>query len=147
MFSGKNPTGSQLTADESKAKGTGAVDAKAFIELFKKNAMFTSGCGAYYAGNVLNATDDSELVKSYPKKGVFNPVGTKLIAGQRLLPGLVTRAIDANKMRIQQEVKMNVSVTSLSAHRASLTHSASPPGCFPVSLAVKIDLGLHSTHN
>ena len=36
-------------------------------------------------------------------------MGTKLIAGQRLLPGLVTRAIDANKMRIQQEVKMNVS--------------------------------------
>ncbi|KAL8290074.1 hypothetical protein RQP46_003013 [Phenoliferia psychrophenolica] len=107
MFSGKNPTGSQLTDDETKAKSVGAVDAVKFIELFKKNAMFTSGCGAFYAGNVLNATDDSELVKAYPKQGVFNPVGTKLICGQRLLPGMVTRAIDANKMRIQQEVKMN----------------------------------------
>lgn len=67
----------------------------------------SSGCGAYYTANVLTATDDSELVKSYPKKGVFNPTGTKLIAGQRLLPGMVTRAIDANKMRLVQEVKMN----------------------------------------
>ncbi|KAM0747470.1 phenol 2-monooxygenase [Meredithblackwellia eburnea MCA 4105] len=107
LFSGRNPTDSQLTTDTTKAKANGAVDAELFIETFKKNCLFTSGCGAFYSANVLNATDDSELVKGYQKQGVFNPVGTKLICGQRLLPGLVTRAIDANRVRIQQEVKMN----------------------------------------
>ena len=64
------------------------------------------GCGAVYTANILNALPDADLVKSYAKKGVFNPAGNKLIAGQRLLPGLVTRAVDANRVRIQQEVKM-----------------------------------------
>lgn len=67
----------------------------------------TSGCGAIYFQNVLNALPDSALVRNYHKKGVFNPQGSKLVAGQRLLPGKVTRAIDANHVRIQQEVKMN----------------------------------------
>lgn len=51
--------------------------------------------------------DDSDLVKKYPIKGVFNPAGTKQVVGQRLLPGKLTRAVDANQVRIQQEVKMN----------------------------------------
>lgn len=58
-----------------------------------------------YHANVLNATPDSELVKSYPKKDVFNC--SKLIVGQRLLPGRLTRAVDANQVDLQQEVKMN----------------------------------------
>jgi hypothetical protein len=107
LFSGRSPKSDQLTADESKAKSLGAVDANLFIETFKKNAFFTSGCGAVYFANPLNALPDSDLVKNYPKKGVFNPEGSKLIAGQRLLPGKVTRAIDANKVRLQQERKMN----------------------------------------
>lgn len=73
-----------------------------------------SGCGAVYTANILNALPDSELVKSYPKQGVFNPAGNKLIAGQRLLPGLVTRAVDANRVRIQQEIKMTGVRLSLS---------------------------------
>ncbi|GAA5903543.1 hypothetical protein JCM8208_003620 [Rhodotorula glutinis] len=107
LFSGRSPKSDQLTADATKAKALGAVDPELFIETFKKNAFFTSGCGAIYFANPLNALPDSELVKNYPKKGVFNPEGSKLIAGQRLLPGKVTRAIDANLVRIQQEVKMN----------------------------------------
>ncbi|GAA5892395.1 hypothetical protein JCM6882_003659 [Rhodosporidiobolus microsporus] len=107
LFSGRSPKSDQLTADATKAKATGAVDAELFIETFKKNAFFTSGCGAIYFANPLNALPDSELVKNYPKKGVFNPEGTNLTAGQRLLPGKVTRAIDANRVRIQQERKMN----------------------------------------
>ena len=43
MFSGKNPTATQLTEEQSKTKGVGAVDAQKFIDLFKTNAMFTSG--------------------------------------------------------------------------------------------------------
>ncbi|GAA6062229.1 hypothetical protein JCM10212_000808 [Sporobolomyces blumeae] len=107
LFSGRSPKSDQLTDDATKAKSKGAVDAQLFIETFKKNAFFTSGCGAIYFQNVLNALPDSDLVKNYPKQGVFNPQGSKLVAGQRLLPGKVTRAIDANHVRIQQEVKMN----------------------------------------
>lgn len=72
---------------------------------FLQNAFFTSGCGAVYRANILNALPDSDLAKAYPN--VFNPAGSKLIAGQRLLPGKLTRAVDANHIRIQQEVKMN----------------------------------------
>ncbi|KXS17858.1 phenol 2-monooxygenase [Gonapodya prolifera JEL478] len=107
LFSGRSPKADQLTADVTKAKSLGAVDAELFIETFKKNAFFTSGCGAIYFANVLNALPDAELVAKYPKKGVFNPEGTRLVAGQRLLPGKVTRAVDANQVRIHQEVKMN----------------------------------------
>ncbi|BGP57604.1 hypothetical protein JCM8202_000510 [Rhodotorula sphaerocarpa] len=107
LFSGRSPKSDQLTADATKAKAQGAVDPQLFIETFKKNAFFTSGCGAIYFANPLNALPDSPLVKNYGKKGVFNPQGCKLIAGQRLTPGKVTRAIDANQVRIQQEVKMN----------------------------------------
>lgn len=127
IFSGRSPTSTQLTADAEKAQSAGgaAVDAKRFIEVFKKNAVrqfalffrfrlrfrriqfFTSGCGAVYFQNVLNALPDSDLVMNYKSKGAFNPPGSKLIAGQRLPPGKVTRASDANQVRIQQEVKMN----------------------------------------
>jgi hypothetical protein len=34
---------------------------------FKKNAFFTSGCGAIYFANPLNALPDSDLVKNYGK--------------------------------------------------------------------------------
>ncbi|KAK4700894.1 phenol 2-monooxygenase (NADPH), partial [Phenoliferia sp. Uapishka_3] len=107
MFSGRNPDATQLTSDTTKAvnKGVGAVDAQKFIDAFKQNAFFTSGCGAVYGANILNALPESDIAKA-SKAGVFNPTGTKLICGQRLLPGLVTRAVDANRVRIQQEVKM-----------------------------------------
>lgn len=36
LFSGRSPDATQLTADEGKAKGAGAVDAQRFIETFKK---------------------------------------------------------------------------------------------------------------
>jgi len=82
----------------------------------------TSGCGAIYFQNVLNALPDSDLVKNYHKKGIFNPEGSKLIAGQRLLPGKVTRAIDANHVRIQQEVKMNGAFRYVSFSSPSLVN-------------------------
>ncbi|KAL8292681.1 hypothetical protein RQP46_001293 [Phenoliferia psychrophenolica] len=107
LFSGRSPDATQLTSDVTKAKSVGAVDAQRFIDAFKSNAFFTSGCGAVYGANILNALPDAELVKSFAKKNVFNPAGNKLIAGQRLLPGLVTRAVDANRVRLQQEIKMN----------------------------------------
>lgn len=37
----------------------------------------------------------------------INPSGLHLVPGQRLLPGRVTRAQDANQVRIQQEIVMN----------------------------------------
>lgn len=107
LFSGRSPQSDQLTADATKAKAKGAVDPELFIETFKKNAFFTSGCGAVYFANCLNALPESDLVQRYHKKSVFSPEGTKLVIGQRLLPGKVTRAVDANRVRIQQEVKMN----------------------------------------
>ena len=39
IFSGKSPKSDQLTADAEVAKALGAVDAKLFIETFKKNAV------------------------------------------------------------------------------------------------------------
>lgn len=42
LFSGRSPDASQLTADEAKAKGAGAVDAQRFIETFKKVCCPTS---------------------------------------------------------------------------------------------------------
>ncbi|SCV71893.1 BQ2448_4587 [Microbotryum intermedium] len=112
LFSGQSspqlgPNASEMESGAPSSKLNVAVDPQLFIETFKKNAFFTSGCGAIYSANILNALDNSELVRNYPKKGVFNPAGTRLIAGQRLLPGKVTRAVDANQVRIQQEVKLN----------------------------------------
>jgi hypothetical protein len=108
LFSGRSPQSDQLTADLNAAhKSANAVDAERFIATFKKNAFFTSGCGAIYFANPFNALPDSEIVKSSSRGKAFNPEGCKLIAGQRLLPGKAIRCEDANQIRIQQEVKMN----------------------------------------
>lgn len=77
------------------------------LQVFKKNAFFTSGCGAVYFANPLNMLPDADLVSKSKYGKAFNPAGCKLIAGQRLLPGKVVRVEDANQVRIQQEVKMN----------------------------------------
>ena len=102
LFSGKSRNSDQLTADATKAKAGNAVDAQRFIEVFKKNAFFTSGCGAVYFSNAFNALPDSDIVKSKYGKA-FNPSGCKLVVGQRLLPGKAIRCGDANHIRIQQE--------------------------------------------
>lgn len=53
LFSGRSPKSDQLTADINAAnKSANAVDADRFIDTFKKNAFFTSGCGAIYFANV-----------------------------------------------------------------------------------------------
>jgi len=99
IFSGRSPDATQLTDDPllaGKHKGA-AVDAQKFIEVFKKNARFTSGVGAVYAKqSALNAVEQSKAVK-----------GLKLTIGERLTPGKLTRAMDANVVRLQQEVRMN----------------------------------------
>ncbi|KAJ7092090.1 phenol 2-monooxygenase [Mycena belliarum] len=97
LFSGRGPDASQLP---------GGVDAEKFIQMFKQNAFFTSGCGAIYSANELNALPDAALLKG-PHARAFNPRGMKLVAGQRLPPGRVTRVVDGNNVRLQQEVKMN----------------------------------------
>lgn len=108
LFSGRAPTSEQLTTDPTKAaKSANAVDADRFIAVFKKNAFFTSGCGAIYFQNALNALPDAEIVSKSKYGSAFNPKGCKLLAGQRLLPGKAVRCEDANQIRIQQEVKMN----------------------------------------
>ncbi|CAK5281204.1 unnamed protein product [Mycena citricolor] len=98
LFSGRAPDASQLS---------GGVDAEKFIEMFKQNAFFTSGCGAIYGANALNALPDAELVVRSRYGRAFNPAGVKIVAGQRLTPGRVTRVVDGNQVRLQQEVKMN----------------------------------------
>lgn len=104
LFSGRSPKSDQLTADVTAASRTAnAVDAERFIATFKKNAFFTSGCGAIYFSNIFNALPDSDIVRSGSRGSVFNPAGCKLIAGQRLLPGKAIRCEDANQIRIQQE--------------------------------------------
>jgi hypothetical protein len=104
LFSGRNPKASELTDDAAKAKSsTGSVDADKFIEVFKANAFFTSGCGAVYKPNALNALPDSPVLATSPNAAAFNPEGIKLVPGERLLPGKVTRAMDANQVRLQQE--------------------------------------------
>ncbi|KAF7305795.1 Phenol 2-monooxygenase [Mycena chlorophos] len=94
MFSGRGPDATQLP---------NGVDPDAFIRMFKQNAFFTSGCGAVYGGNVLNALPGEAIVQ----ENVFNPIGCKLIPGQRMTPGKVVRIVDANQVRLQQEIKMN----------------------------------------
>lgn len=104
LFSGRSPKSDQLTADAGKAtKSANAVDSTRFIEVFKRNAFFTSGCGAVYFSNAFNALPESEIVKSGKRGNAFNPEGCKLIVGQRLLPGKAVRCEDANQIRIQQE--------------------------------------------
>jgi len=99
IFSGRSPDATQLTDDPllaGKKKGN-AVDAQKFIEVFKKNARFTSGVGAVYKKqSPLNGIEQSTAVK-----------GLKLTVGERLTPGKLTRAMDANVVRLQQEVRMN----------------------------------------
>ncbi|KAJ7467058.1 phenol 2-monooxygenase [Mycena latifolia] len=97
LFSGRGPDASQLP---------GGVDAEKFIQMFKQNAFFTSGCGAIYFANALNALPGAPVLGG-PHARAFNPPGMKLVAGQRLTPGRVTRVVDGNHVRLQQEVKMN----------------------------------------
>ncbi|KAJ7049750.1 phenol 2-monooxygenase [Mycena amicta] len=97
LFSGRGPDAKQLP---------NGVDPDEFIRMFKQNAFFTSGCGAVYSGNVLNALPEETIVQSR-REGVFNPQGCKLVPGQRLTPGKVVRVVDGNHVRLQQEVKMN----------------------------------------
>ncbi|KAJ7678679.1 phenol 2-monooxygenase [Mycena rosella] len=84
----------------------GGVDAEKFIQMFKQNAFFTSGCGAIYFANALNALPGAPVLGGAHARA-FNPPGVKLVAGQRLTPGRVTRVVDGNQVRLQQEVKMN----------------------------------------
>ena len=112
------PSLSPLTLQGGKSTKTAAVDAQKFIEAFKANvrrspadsltvqARFTSGCGAVYFANVLNALPDADIVKG-PHGHAFNPSGLKLVCGERLLPGMVIRAFDANQVKIHQEIPMN----------------------------------------
>ncbi|KAJ7602434.1 phenol 2-monooxygenase [Roridomyces roridus] len=97
LFSGRASDATHLTD---------GVDAEKFIEMFKQNAFFTSGCGAVYFGNELNALPGSPAVAGR-HGAAFNPPGGKLIPGHRLTPGRVTRTADGNQVRLQQEVKMN----------------------------------------
>jgi hypothetical protein len=93
LFSGRGPDATQLP---------GGVDADKFIAMFKQNAFFTSGCGAIYFANALNALPGAGVLGGKYKKA-FNPKGVKLVAGQRLTPGRVTRVVDGNSVRLQQE--------------------------------------------
>ncbi|KAJ7680981.1 phenol 2-monooxygenase [Mycena polygramma] len=97
LFSGRGPDAKQLP---------GGVDADKFIAMFKQNAFFTSGCGAIYFANALNALPGAPALGGKHSRA-FNPHGVKLVAGQRLTPGRVTRVADGNNVRLQQEVKMN----------------------------------------
>lgn len=104
LFSGRNPKANQLTDEVEKAKQSGAVDPQRFIQVFKQNAQFTSGVGAIYSQpTALTALPDSDLVKNSVNGSAFNPQGSKLIPGHRLTPGKVTRVMDANIVRLQQE--------------------------------------------
>ncbi|KAH9812340.1 FAD binding domain-containing protein [Melampsora americana] len=69
------------------------VDPELFIEMFKKNAYFTSGCGAFYKANALNLMASRD--------------GWHLQAGARLLPGRVKRLHDGNPIRIEQAIPMD----------------------------------------
>ncbi|KAG0148048.1 hypothetical protein CROQUDRAFT_42017 [Cronartium quercuum f. sp. fusiforme G11] len=74
-------------------KGPVEIDPEVFIEMFKKNAYFTTGCGAIYKANVLNITPSRKSWRLEP--------------GARLLPGRITRLHDGNPVRIEQVVPMD----------------------------------------
>ncbi|EGG09012.1 uncharacterized protein MELLADRAFT_115864 [Melampsora larici-populina 98AG31] len=89
LFSGK----SGQIDDEIEREKVTDVDPEVFIEMFKKNAYFTSGCGAFYAANALNVMTSRE--------------GWRLQAGARLLPGRVKRLHDGNPIRIEHVIPMD----------------------------------------
>jgi hypothetical protein len=71
LFSGHGPDAKQLT---------GRVDADKFIQMFKQNTFFTSGCGVIYFANELNALPGAQLLNG-PHGCAFNPPGVKLVVG------------------------------------------------------------------
>lgn len=104
LFSGRSPAAQELTDEVEKAKKSGAVDPQRFIQVFKQNAQFTSGVGAIYTTPTpLTALPEGDLVKNSAHASAFNPQGTLLVPGHRLTPGKVTRVMDANIVRLQQE--------------------------------------------
>ncbi|POW18171.1 hypothetical protein PSHT_06120 [Puccinia striiformis] len=117
LFSGR---GSKIGSSKDKTRATNnlEVDPQRFIELFKQNAYFTSGCGAVYPSNVFNARADSHIFKSHIDCRIDGP----LRAGERLLPGDAIRVIDGNPVRIEQEVRMD------GAFRIYIFLGASPVG-------------------
>ncbi|KNE90833.1 hypothetical protein PSTG_15747 [Puccinia striiformis f. sp. tritici PST-78] len=102
LFSGR---GSKIRSSEDKTQATNNLELgpQRFIELFKQDAYFTSGCGDVYPSNVFNARADSDIFKSQIHCRIDGP----LQAGERLLPGDAIQVIDGNPVRIEQEVRMD----------------------------------------
>lgn len=101
LFSGRGASVKGL--DKTQAANGFEVDPQRFIELFKQNAYFTSGCGAVYPPNVFNSQANSEGFKSQ----IECQIDGRLRAGERLLPGDAIRVIDGNPVRIEQEIRMD----------------------------------------
>ncbi|PLW13284.1 hypothetical protein PCANC_17854 [Puccinia coronata f. sp. avenae] len=101
-FSGQGGTINSLDKAQQATKVLG-VDPQLFMQLFKKKAYFSSGCGAVYHTNVLNAAADSSMFQGLPGAWIDVPLRT----GERLLPGNVVRALDGNPVEIEQAVRMD----------------------------------------
>ncbi|KAI8460239.1 FAD binding domain-containing protein [Phakopsora pachyrhizi] len=89
--------------EDTKVKIVGEVDAQRFIDVFKKNISFITGCGAIYRTNVLNALPDADIYK----KRKYTKIQSPLKPGERFLPGNATRLIDGEVVQLEQEVKMD----------------------------------------
>lgn len=101
IFSGRSPKPAQM--GQVAANDSPAVDAQLFIQTYKRNAFFASGCGVIYTPNVLSPRPAHGLQTTTGQAGST----IALVPGHRLIPGRLTRAIDGNEVDIQQEVKMN----------------------------------------
>ncbi|KAA1110422.1 hypothetical protein PGT21_021169 [Puccinia graminis f. sp. tritici] len=101
LFSGRGAKIENL--DKTQTANGFEVDPQRFIELFKQNAYFTSGCGAVYPSNVFNAQADSEIFKGREECRIEGGIH----AGERLLTGDAIRVIDGNPVRIEQEIRMD----------------------------------------
>lgn len=66
-----------------------------FIQVQRRNAAFTTGCGVIYKDNCLNVRDTTSLGAN---------ISSKLEAGNRLIPGKVTRFINSATVEIIHEV-------------------------------------------
>ncbi|MBW0513512.1 hypothetical protein O181_053227 [Austropuccinia psidii MF-1] len=103
MLSGHNRVVGVVSKNNKISTQNHTLDPQKLISLCKQNAFFTSGCGAIYHANVFNALPDSDVMIAWKPSEVGGP----LKAGQRLLPGMVTRAVDGNPVKLEQEIKMD----------------------------------------
>jgi len=75
LSSRRGPNGSWLLG--------GGVNAEKFIQMFKQNTFFISGCGDIYFASELDALPGARAVLGGPHERALNLPGMKFVTGQQ----------------------------------------------------------------